>query len=79
VLFDLLCHCGRCLLHEHLARRRQALAAACPQLPVPDVLSAAGAVGRGKAFYADAVARGQEGVLAEHLAAPYRPGRRLLA
>jgi ATP-dependent DNA ligase len=78
VLFDLLYHCGRCLLHEPLARW-QVLAAACPELPVPDVLFSAGAVGRGKAFYADAVARGQEGVLAKHLAAPYRPGRRLLA
>jgi ATP-dependent DNA ligase len=33
-------------------------------------------VGRGQAFYAEAVARGQEGVMAKHLAAPYRPGRR---
>jgi ATP-dependent DNA ligase len=36
-------------------------------------------VGQGKAFYAAAVARGQEGVMAKHLAAPYRPGRRAAA
>jgi ATP-dependent DNA ligase len=76
VLFDLLYHRGRCLLHEPLARRRQALAEACADLQVPDVLFSAGVVGQGKAFYAAAVARGQEGVMAKHLAAPYRPGRR---
>jgi ATP-dependent DNA ligase len=40
------------------------------------VLFSVGVVGRGNAFYAEAVARGQEGVMAKHLAAPYRPGRR---
>ena len=76
MLFDLLYHRGRCLLHEPLARRRQALAEACAALPVPNVLFSVGVVGRGKAYYAAAVARGQEGVMAKHLAAPYRPGRR---
>jgi DNA ligase-1 len=36
-------------------------------------------VGRGKAFYAEAVARGQEGVMAKYLASAYRPGRRSAA
>jgi ATP-dependent DNA ligase len=35
--------------------------------------------GCGNALYAEAVARGQEGVMAKHLAAPYRPGRRSAA
>jgi ATP-dependent DNA ligase len=78
-LFDLLYHRGRCLLHEPLARRRQALAEACAELRVPDVLFSAGVVGHGQAFYAEAVARVQEGVMAKHLAAPYRPGRRSAA
>jgi bifunctional non-homologous end joining protein LigD len=79
VLFDLLYHRGRCLMDQPLARRRQALAAACAELQAADVLFSAGVVGRGRAFYAAAVARGQEGVMAKHLAAPYRPGRRSAA
>ena len=59
VLFDLLYHRGRCLLHEPLARRRKALAEACAELQVPDVLFSAGVVGQGKALYAEALARGQ--------------------
>src|SRR5260370_40246510 len=59
VLFDLLYHRSRCLLHQPLARRRQALAEACAGLQVPDVLFSVGVVGRGKAFYAEAVGRGQ--------------------
>jgi ATP-dependent DNA ligase len=78
-LFDLLYHRGRCLLHEALARRRQALAGAWAELRVPGVLFSAGVVGAGQAFYAEALARGQEGVIAKHLAAPYRPGRRWAA
>jgi ATP-dependent DNA ligase len=79
VLFDLLYHRGRCLLQEPLARRRQALAAAWAELQAPDVLFSAGVVGHGQAFYGEALARGQEGVVAKHLAAPYRPGRRSAA
>jgi ATP-dependent DNA ligase len=79
VLFDLLYHRGRRLLHQPLARRRQALAAACAELQAPDVLFSVGVVGQGQASYAAAVARGQEGVMAKHLAAPYRPGRRSTA
>ena len=57
-----------------MARGRQALADACAELRVPDVLFSAGVVGHGQAFYAEALARGQEGVMAKHLATPYRPG-----
>jgi ATP-dependent DNA ligase len=70
---------GRCLLREPLARRRQALADAWAELQAPDVLFSAGVAGAGQAFYAEAVARGQEGVMAKHLAAPYWPGRRSTA
>jgi len=65
VLFDLLYHRCRRLLHEPLARRRQALADACAELRVPDVTFSAGAVGLGKACCAEAVARGQGGVRVE--------------
>jgi ATP-dependent DNA ligase len=43
------------------------------------VLSSAGVVGKGQAFYAEAVARGQEGVMAKQLVSAYRPARRSAA
>jgi ATP-dependent DNA ligase len=76
VLFDLLYHRGRCLLREPLARRREVLAEMCAALQAPGVLFSEGVVGVGKAFYQAVVAQGHEGVMAKHLAAPYRPGRR---
>jgi ATP-dependent DNA ligase len=79
VLFDLLYHAGRCLVHQPLVRRRELLAEVCGRLHMPGVLFAEGVVGRGKAFYAGVVALGHEGVMAKHLTAPYRPGRRLTA
>jgi ATP-dependent DNA ligase len=39
----------------------------------------AGVIGAGKAFYEAAIARGHEGVMAQHLASSYRPGRRWAA
>jgi ATP-dependent DNA ligase len=76
VLFDLLYHAGRCLLREPLGRRRALLAELCATWVVPGVVLSQGVVGRGRAFYAAALARGHEGVMAKALAAPYRPGRR---
>ena len=76
VVFDLLYHRGRCLLHEPLARRREELAAVCAGLDLPEVVFSAGVVGAGTALYALALAQGQEGAVAKHLASPYRPGRR---
>jgi ATP-dependent DNA ligase len=76
VVFDLLYHRGRSLLREPLARRREALAAVCAGLDLPEVLLAAGVIGAGTALYAAALAQGHEGVVAKHLASPYRPGRR---
>jgi bifunctional non-homologous end joining protein LigD/DNA ligase-1 len=48
----------------------------CAALQAPVVLFSEGMVGWGKAFYEAVVAQGHEGVMAKHLAAPYRPGRR---
>jgi ATP-dependent DNA ligase len=76
VVFDLLCQRGRCLLGEPLSRRREALAELCADEAVGGVVFSAGVVGAGKALYAAALAAGQEGVMAKHLSAPYRPGRR---
>jgi bifunctional non-homologous end joining protein LigD len=76
VLFDLLYHAGRCLLAEPLERRRATLAEACERLDLAEVLFSAGVVGQGRAFYAATVAHGHEGLVAKHLASPYRPGRR---
>ncbi len=80
VLFDLLYYGGRCLMREPLSLRRAALADACAMLDAPEVVVfSTGLVGAGKAFFAAAVAQGHEGVLAKHLASPYRPGRRSAA
>jgi ATP-dependent DNA ligase len=79
VLFDLLYHAGRSLLHEPLARRRDVLATLCQRLEAADVHFSAGVVGAGTALYEAALARGHEGVMAKHLGATYRPGRRSAA
>lgn len=79
VLFDVLYHAGRCLLREPLVRRRHVLAEVCRRLDAAEVQFSAGVIGDGKAFYEAAVAQGQEGVMAKHLASSYRPGRRASA
>ena len=76
VVFDLLDDGCRCLLGEPLSRRREALAGLCNDAALPGVLFSAGVVGTGRAFYAAALAAGQEGVVAKQLSSPYRPGRR---
>src|SRR5271169_570507 len=52
VLFDLLYHRGRCLLHEPLAARREQLADLCAGRQLLEVLFSAGVVGTGTALYA---------------------------
>jgi len=76
VLFDLLYHAGKPLLHEKLEQRRALLAEVCAALRCPAVAFSAGLVGRGREFFTAAVTAGHEGVVAKLLAAPYRPGRR---
>jgi ATP-dependent DNA ligase len=79
IVFDLLYHAGRCLLHESLARRRELLAELCQRLAAPELHFSEAVVGAGTALYAAAVAKGHEGVMAKHLGSPYRPGRRSAA
>jgi len=76
VVFDLLYHADRCLLHQPLARRRELLAEIVERLHVPEVIFSAGIVGPGTALYAAALTQGHEGVMAKHLTSTYRPGRR---
>jgi bifunctional non-homologous end joining protein LigD len=79
VVFDLLWLRDRSLLREPLARRREGLAELCATTALPEVVFSAAVTGAGHAFYAAAVAAGQEGVVAKHLASAYRPGRRVPA
>ena len=55
------------------------LAEAGARLQAPEVLISSGVVGAGKAFYEQVVGQGHEGVMAKHLFAPYRAGRRSAA
>ena len=79
VLFDLLYHAGRSRLHEPLARRREVMAALCRRLDTPQVHFSDAVIGAGRTLYAAVVAQGHEGVMAKHLASPYRAGRRSAA
>jgi DNA ligase-1 len=73
--FDCL-HCDGASLLDRPARERfDALAAALPkELVVPRIVTAD--VAAAEDFYADALARGHEGVMAKALDAPYEAGRR---
>ena len=76
VLFDVLYWAGSCLLSQPFSQRRAMLAEVGARLPAPEVLISSGVVGAGKAFYEQVVGQGHEGVMAKHLKAPYRAGRR---
>ena len=76
VVFDLLYHRGRGLLHEPLARRRELLAELCATVPLAAVVFSPAVARQGKELFAQAVALGHEGVVAKHQSSTYRPGRR---
>jgi ATP-dependent DNA ligase len=79
VLFDLLYHAGRNLLHEPLVRRRDVLATLYQRFEAADVQFSQGVVSQGRALFAAALAQGHEGIVAKHLASAYRPGWRSAA
>jgi DNA ligase-1 len=73
--FDCLHIDGTSLLDAPASERFDALAAALPQeLVIPRIVTAD--VATAEDFYADALARGHEGVMAKALDAPYEAGRR---
>ncbi len=73
--FDLLHADGRDLLDEPAAGRQDLLAALLPaELRVPRLVT--GDPAEAERFFADAVARGHEGVVVKSLDAPYAAGRR---
>jgi bifunctional non-homologous end joining protein LigD len=76
VVFDALYDGGRCLFDRPLAARRALARQRVAALADARVVFSEGVVGSGRALFARAVAAGHEGVMAKHLASPYRPGRR---
>jgi bifunctional non-homologous end joining protein LigD len=76
VVFDALYDRGRRLLSSPLTERRELARQRVASLADARVVFSEGVVGAGSRFFARAVAAGQEGVMAKHLASPYRPGRR---
>jgi DNA ligase 1 len=74
-VFDCLYRDGTDLLDEVLSARLDALRAVVPaELRMPNARGASGV--DANAFYADALARGHEGVMVKDLASPYRLGAR---
>jgi DNA ligase-1 len=73
-LFDLLHRDGDDLLDRPAGERFAALAEAAPGLAVPRLVTADPEAA--DAFFADALRRGHEGIMAKALAAPYEAGRR---
>jgi ATP-dependent DNA ligase len=76
VLFDVLYHAGRCLMHEPLVLRRELLAEVCEKLAVTEVKFSPAVIGGGTAFYQSVLAAGQEGMMAKQIRSAYRPGKR---
>jgi bifunctional non-homologous end joining protein LigD len=76
VLFDLLVERGRALLREPLQQRQARLRDLLAGVTAPALLYSDGVVGRGRAFFAQAVAQGHEGIVAKHRASRYLPGKR---
>ncbi|HEX6886182.1 MAG TPA: DNA ligase [Planctomycetota bacterium] len=76
VVFDLLYQAGTALLARPLAERRARLAELMTELAEPHLVFSEGAVGPGKAFFAEARARALEGIVAKELDGAYLPGKR---
>ncbi|HEV3448494.1 MAG TPA: hypothetical protein VG099_27905, partial [Gemmataceae bacterium] len=76
MLFDLLVHGGRSVLHEPLQQRRERLRELLA--PAQDSLLrySASVIGKGRECFAQAVAQGHEGVMAKRLDSRYLPGKR---
>jgi bifunctional non-homologous end joining protein LigD len=75
VLFDLLYHQGRTLLHEPFYRRRRLLVDLLTEHSAPLMFSE-GIAGSGEDFFERAVALGHEGIMAKLQTSRYLPGQR---
>lgn len=75
IAFDLLRRDSESLLHRPLVERRRLLSELLVDAPSPLVESAY-VLGRGMAFFAEAKARGLEGIFAKRLDSRYLPGER---
>jgi DNA ligase D-like protein (predicted ligase) len=76
VLFDLLYHQGRPLLHEPLVRRRALLQELLSTQKDPLLLFSTGLVGDSCALFAQVVGQGHEGLMAKQQSSRYLPGKR---
>jgi DNA ligase D-like protein (predicted ligase) len=76
MLFDILYHQGRPLLHEPLYRRRRVLVDVLTQIAAPELLFSEACAGLGRDFFAQVVAQGHEGIMAKHQTSRYLPGQR---
>jgi bifunctional non-homologous end joining protein LigD len=79
LLFDILYHRGRSLLHEPWQRRRAVLADLLAAIDVPQLVFSAALAGRGQDILARVVAQGHEGIMAKHRSSRYLPGQRSAA
>ncbi len=79
VVFDAPYDRSHCLFGRPLAERRAVARERVLALGDPRVEFSEGVVGAGIAFFEQVVARGQEGMMAKHLASRYRPGQRAAA
>jgi DNA ligase D-like protein (predicted ligase) len=76
VLFDVLVHGGRSILQEPLQQRRERLRELLTPVQDRVLRYSASVIGRGREFFAQAVAQGHEGVMAKRLESRYLPGKR---
>jgi DNA ligase D-like protein (predicted ligase) len=76
IVFDLLYRDFSPLLDRPLAERRERLESLLAERPLPSLVLSEGITGRGEAYFASAVERGLEGVIAKRLASRYLPGER---
>jgi bifunctional non-homologous end joining protein LigD len=76
MLFDVLVHGGRSILQEPLQQRRERLRELLAPLQDSVLRYSASVLGKGREYFAQAVAQGHEGVMAKHLSSLYLPGKR---
>jgi DNA ligase D-like protein (predicted ligase) len=76
IVFDQLYDRYRDVTSEPLTRRRERARKTLSRCATPRLVMSEGIVGRGRAYFEQAVAKGLEGVVAKRLDSPYLPGKR---